>query len=286
MVALDALSLPTIGAIVVLLVAVVSLWAGRRPWLIALGACVAGGLVTGILHGPAIAWLAAIAIGARFTAVSAGWRRAGWLALTALVWIGLALHWLPGFSNPILLRDVVLADGARPYSLYANFDKTLAGALLLGAGGWSPMGSARAWLTAFRRAGPVLLVTVVVAMAAALALGFVRFDPRWTPLFPLWAAVNLLTTCVSEEAFFRGLVLREATRLAPPHARWTAVAVSALTFGLAHLAGGWTYVLLAGLAGTGYAVACERTGRIEMSILTHFAVNALHFLLFTYPALA
>jgi membrane protease YdiL (CAAX protease family) len=44
-------------------------------------------------------------------------------------------------------------------------------------------------------------------------------------------------------------------------------------------------VLLATIAGTGYGLAYQRSGRVEMAILTHFAVNATHFLLFTYPAL-
>ena len=41
-----------------------------------------------------------------------------------------------------------------------------------------------------------------------------------------------------------------------------------------------------GILGAGYALALQRTGRLEMAILAHFAVNAVHFLLFTYPALA
>jgi len=40
------------------------------------------------------------------------------------------------------------------------------------------------------------------------------------------------------------------------------------------------------VAGIGYGWAYRRTGRIEASILTHFSLNSLHFLLFTYPALA
>ena len=42
--------------------------------------------------------------------------------------------------------------------------------------------------------------------------------------------------------------------------------------------------LLAGLAGAGYAMVFQRTARLEMAALTHFTVNAVHFLLFTYPA--
>lgn len=40
------------------------------------------------------------------------------------------------------------------------------------------------------------------------------------------------------------------------------------------------------LAGAGYAIVFDRTRRIEMAMLAHFALNAAHFLLFTYPRLA
>lgn len=65
-----------------------------------------------------------------------------------------------------------------------------------------------------------------------------------------------------------------------------AVGGSAALFGLAHWAGGWSYVLLAALAGLGYALAFRASGRIEMAILAHFGLNAVHFLLLTYPGLA
>lgn len=60
----------------------------------------------------------------------------------------------------------------------------------------------------------------------------------------------------------------------------------AALFGLAHWTGGWSYVLLAALAGLGYALAFRASGRIEMAILAHFGLNAMHFLLLTYPRLA
>jgi membrane protease YdiL (CAAX protease family) len=182
----------------------------------------------------------------------------------------------------------VLSPGAMPYNQYANFDKTLAGVLVLAVGWFAPLRAVADWRAALRSAAPVAATTIAVVLAASLALGFTRFDPRWTPLFWVWAPINLVLTCVSEEAVFRGFLQREidVALTGRPYAAWTAVAVSAVAFGVAHGAGGWRYVLLATLAGTGYALAYQRSGRVEMAILTHFAVNATHFLLFTYPALA
>ncbi len=61
------------------------------------------------------------------------------------------------------------------------------------------------------------------------------------------------------------------------------VIVSALLFGLAHFGGGLAYVGLATLAGLGYGIAYARTQRIESAILTHFLLNAVHFVGFTFP---
>lgn len=64
-----------------------------------------------------------------------------------------------------------------------------------------------------------------------------------------------------------------------------AVIVPTLLFALAHARGGPILVLLATVAGGFYAFAFFKTKRLEASILTHFSVNALHFLAFTYPSL-
>jgi uncharacterized protein len=114
------------------------------------------------------------------------------------------------------------------------------------------------------------------------------FQPRWTSLFWVWAPVNLLLTCLTEEAFFRGFIQRElrvalGNRQSAPV---IAVITSAALFGVAHIAGGWRYVLLSTVAGLGYALIYERTQRVEFSIAAHFVLNATHFLLFTYPQLA
>jgi membrane protease YdiL (CAAX protease family) len=258
-------------------------------WLPAAVAVVVAGYATGVLHGPAVLWLAALGACAWRLRFSRGWSRAGWIGATAALGLLLGVHDLPGFSNPIVIRDAVLARDAVPYTQYVNFDKTLGGLLLLGCSGWAPMRTLSEWRAALRRAVPVTVATVALVLAASLALGHLRWEPRWSPLFWIWASINLFSTCVSEEAFFRGLVqteVRRALSVRTRHAASLAILGSAALFGLAHTAGGWRYVVLASLAGVGYALTLHRTARLEMSILTHFMVNAVHFLAFTYPALA
>ena len=62
-----------------------------------------------------------------------------------------------------------------------------------------------------------------------------------------------------------------------------ALLVCAVAFGVVHIAGGTTYVLLSTLAGIGYGAAYYVTGRVEAGILVHFLFNLSHLILFTYP---
>jgi uncharacterized protein len=287
--AVEPLSLATWVAVGALLATVVALWV--RPWWVWMAAfclTIVAGYAVGILDGPAgLAFMLLAFALLRFRS-RRGPERAAYAGVAILVSLVLALHLGPGFRNPVVLRDAVLSPGAAPYTQYANFDKGLAGVLILGVLGFARMGSGPGWRAALGQAGSIAAGTIAVVMAASLALGFVRFEPHWTPLFWTWAPINLLLTCVSEEAFFRGFLQREIARdlEGRRHGAVIAVGVCALLFGIAHVAGGWRYVLLATLAGTGYGLAYQRSGRLEMAILTHFAVNATHFLLFTYPALA
>jgi membrane protease YdiL (CAAX protease family) len=56
-------------------------------------------------------------------------------------------------------------------------------------------------------------------------------------------------------------------------------------FGLAHLAGGVDYALVAAVASIGYGWAYQCSGRIEVAIVSHAALNVVHLSLFTYPML-
>lgn len=135
---------------------------------------------------------------------------------------------------------------------------------------------------------PILLLTMIAVLGASLALEFVRWQPKWSELFWLWAWGNLLSTCLVEEAFFRGLLQLSLMRwlMCWRHGEKWAIVVAAVLFGWKHLPGGWTYAGLAALAGIGYGSAYLASGRLEAAILSHFALNCLHFLLFSYPALS
>ncbi len=282
--------LPVAFAGGVFLLAIVALWLpSTRAWVMALVITLAVGLWGGLITVVALVPVALLAL-ACFVALR--WRRRHEFRVVrvlAVVLVGvlsllLALHVLPGFHNPPLLLSLRLGAHGAPYGQYLNVDKALVGLLILGIG-VQRLQRLTDWARMLRTAAPVMLGTLVVVMGLGLALGYTRPDPKWTWFFFPWAVVNLLVTCAAEEAFFRGFLQRSlAGALARlRYGRAAALVIAALAFGLAHVAGGVAYIVLATFAGLGYGLAFLLTQRVEAAILTHFAVNATHFLLFSYP---
>jgi membrane protease YdiL (CAAX protease family) len=236
-----------------------------------------------------IAMLAGLALFYRYARARQGkalQSLAGVLLFVFALALGLLL--LPGFPRTVLIDPVQLTPGAAPYGIALGFPKVVAGIIILGLVNTARVRSSGELAAALRSAAPVFLLTLAAVMACALALGYTRFDPKWTTLFLIWAPVNLLFTCLAEEAFFRGFVQHELARAIKRRrlAIWISVTVSAVLFGLSHFGGGWRYVLAGTVAGFGYAWVYHRTQRIEAAMAVHFGVNAVHFLLFTYPRLA
>ena len=256
------------------------------PWALLLAAAMASGLAYGALE-----WTAVIALTLLIAASllaqrlnSRVWRTA-FTVLAGLIVLALALHRVPGFNNPTVVDGVRLTEAASPFTQYANFDKGAAGLIVL-VFFCQRVTSIEEWR---RIAAPTLLaigLTAPAVLASALVAGYVTFDPKLPSFALTFLAINLLFTCVAEEAFFRGLLQERLARALSPRWQWIAIAVSSVLFGLAHFAGGTLYVFLAAIAGLGYSLVYSATRRIESAVLTHFAVNAIHFFGFTYPHLA
>lgn len=276
---------------VLLVIAVLGLWLHRNIWSAALILSIVAAYFTGALQGLAAFWIAILAALALLHGYARERGKVLQLFTGALLFVfalALALLLLPGFPRTVLVEPVVLSPGAAPYGIGLGFPKVVTGILILGLINTVRVRTFGELGATLRHAAPVFLVTLAAVMTCALALGYTRFDPKWAALFLLWAPVNLLFTCLCEEAFFRGFVQHELARAirGPRLAAAVSISVSAILFGLSHFGGGWKYVLAGTVAGFGYAWAYHRTQRIEAAMAVHFGVNAVHFLFFTYPRLA
>lgn len=280
-----------------LTLAILGLWIGAaRPapaardafWIVPFLASLGTALAADIVQPIGLMWIAAFAVSVYIFShlPRAGWPRVAAGAAIVALTAGLMAHRLPGFNNPRVIAWRQFSADALPFRLHLNFDKTLVGLFLLG---WCHGRISRAaeWRAALRSMAPRAAVIIAVLLALSLASGYVRFDPKFPPEAWLWLWANLCLTCMAEEAIFRGFIQAQLARKWSdlPHGKWLALVIAAGLFGLAHFGGGLAYVALSTLAGLGYGWVYLRTGKIEASILTHFAVNAVHFLGFTYPAL-
>lgn len=263
----------------------------RWLWLALLALALAVGLSAGVFKPVALAAVAVLS--------GLGWRAmqapsSPWWALPAPMALGLAalamaLHVLPGFQRIPVFEAAQLSPDAPPFSLFASSDKAIAGLIMLACvcrrcqtwGEAAKVGRTAAW---------VGLVTGVCVLGVGWLAHAVRLDPKWPAQTLAFLGVNLLFTCVAEEAFFRGLLQERLMQTWQTRPAWLAMGVpvllSAVLFGAVHLGGGLPFAALATLAGLGYAGAYAVTRRIEAAVLVHFGLNAAHFLMFTYPRLA
>jgi membrane protease YdiL (CAAX protease family) len=186
-----------------------------------------------------------------------------------------------------VIDRVVLGPGSMPYTKYLNFDRGMAGLLLLAI--YLPQLPARD--EGARHVGAFawrFAVVTTVVLALSVATGFVRPQPKAPDWWPLWVWGMVFLTALPEEVVFRGVIQTWLhTRLERrPHGDVAAIAIAGLLFGIAHAAGGLVYVCLATVSGMGYGWIYARTRSIAAAILAHAGLNAVHFFLFAYPSLA
>jgi len=201
----------------------------------------------------------------------------------------LAIHLVPGFYNlPVVINELITPD-AIPYTLYANLDKGMAGLFVCAY--FFSMNK-----TAIKKdvnndikvkvTQPVIIIlsTILATLIVALMSGIVNFYPKVPNFWLAFIAINLLFTCVAEEALFRGVLQTKLSQLiTPTRLKILAPILIACVFALAHFMGGLSYIAVAAVAGFGYGYIFYKTQRLEWAILCHWLVNVCHFFLFTYP---
>ena len=140
---------------------------------------------------------------------------------------------------------------------------------------------------------------LAIALPIGIFSGFV--NPGLTTLPGLEIAARILATvffvALPEEILFRGIIQNQLTRRLAKRPQ-TALAISSLIFGLAHINNSkaplwvleisdtfslsvpWVYVLLASLAGWFYGRLYQRTGSLAAPVLMHALVDITWSLFF------
>jgi membrane protease YdiL (CAAX protease family) len=190
------------------------------------------------------------------------------------------------FNNFQALEAMQISQNAPHYSFWLNFEKPLVGLLICAFAFRVPASRFFRWAK-LKTFGWNALACVLVVCSLAAWRGYVEWDPKFLSVFFFWSLRNLLFTCFGEEAMFRGLLQVELTKWfgARSGAASAALVISSFAFGLAHIGGGWTYVGLSAVAGLFYGYVFQKTKSLDLAIATHWLLNSVHFLLFTYPHL-
>lgn len=273
---------------ILLLLTILSLWlptkSSVQPWKPLFLITIISGIYTGAANIiAAISIVILYGLISIYGKVSPRLKPLSWLLVFALAFT-LELHLIPGFHNLLILDKVKITADAMPFTLYLNFDKTIAGLLIIGL--TLPRVNSLANLTlmlkqVFVRLPLVLLIILILSYT----FGYVRFEPKLAPQLWLWMISNLFFTCIAEEGLFRGFFQEYLSSFKYKYAEYVAIVIPALFFGAIHFPGGIKYVILATVAGSLYGWIYKVTRRIEASMLAHFMLNLIHILFFTYPAL-
>ena len=258
----------------------------KYGWLVLLLISILFGLDDGTLEPPALLTVITFTALVLFFHQTSGVIRLIFAFAIVALALGLGLHIMPGFNNPVMVSGVQLTKDSLPYTLQLNYDKALAGLFLL----WlsRPLLQKHAdILSMLKQSAPIAFLTISLVVALSLLLDYIRLDIKLPTFFFYWLWANLFFTCVAEEALFRGFLQQQICLVLNKFRYGALVALisCAVLFGLAHASGGLSYVLLATVAGVGYGAVYLRTGRIEASILLHFMLNTVHILFFSYPSL-
>lgn len=272
-----------------LILAFISLWIHRKPWL--WGSFLAVAFIFAFL-GKLIDLKIFVALGLlggahlALTAKLKGVGRLVVIAIAFIISIALMGHFFPGFHNWKLGENLQISKDAYPYSLYLNFDKPFIGFFPLAIS--IPLLSRMHLRSTVLKTIALTALGVMILMVLALYLHLIEIDLKLPHISAIWLIANLFFVTIPEEAFFRGFLQREINEYL--NAKWSgtfSVIVVSLLFALLHFTfvRDLSYLSLTFIASLIYGGVYQATRSIESSIFCHYLFNVVHFFCFTYPAL-
>lgn len=203
----------------------------------------------------------------------------------AIIGFLLIASYIPGIENWRIIDAELIGESTVHYSLLLYVDKAFV-AICLGVFGFIPLRRKLHLKYVMLRMLPVSIITLLLLSSLGLLLGVVNIDIKLPDLWLIWAITNLLTMCVSDELYHRFFLLAGIARFLGNGipGKIIALIVSASMCTLTH-PGPVNYMFMVFLAGIMFGVVFLQTRRVEATIILHFTVNVIHFLLFSYPML-
>jgi membrane protease YdiL (CAAX protease family) len=200
-------------------------------------------------------------------------------SLISLFLIEVSLHAVKGFQNCLLFSQIQVSPLSVPYNLYVNYDKGLVALLLLS----TLLSPSFNFSSIFRLSfWGILGLSLLILMLPGLFSGFIKYDPKIPEILGIWVPVMLVYVCLPEELLYRGFIQNQLSyriRSFP-----VVLILSSFVFALAHYKIGSAMMGLSFIAGLIYGGIYKKFQSLDAAILTHFAVNLIHLLFFTYPA--
>ncbi|CCM10347.1 Putative uncharacterized protein [Cardinium endosymbiont cEper1 of Encarsia pergandiella] len=198
------------------------------------------------------------------------------------------IHYLPGFLNLWVVHESKLSTLSIPFSMHLNFDQPMVVLMVYCMSDLSTLEKNNN--LSCQQLMKYTIVPYICSIPFIFILGYlsglILFDPCLTNILWIWIMHNFFLVCLTEEVLFRGCLQRAIqnglTRYGVHNGLW-AVILASFLFGIVHFKGGLIYMGLAAIAGFLYGYAYYKTGKVVCAMIVHFAVNLLHFLLFTYP---
>ncbi|MEJ2691484.1 MAG: CPBP family intramembrane metalloprotease [Candidatus Thiodiazotropha sp.] len=211
-------------------------------------------------------------------------RQGIWRLSVVILPLVIALAFSGAFSTWTLLDGIQLGHSSSSYAINLNMSKALIALILLA----TVVPTINCWTDLsqmLKKTIPIFAIGLPAVVAFSSAVGYTQFDFKLQPIIFAWGTVNLFLTCIGEEVFFRGIVLKQLMHSFEPfkNGNYLALALSSIIFGIVHFNGGLIFILVATSAGLLYGAAYIKTGKVEASILCHFGINVFHFIFLTYP---
>lgn len=193
-----------------------------------------------------------------------------------------------GFSYPLVFSVNQLHENGLPMSLYVNMAKLFAGYIII-----YYLLSSTVSTPVYVKSRPkqFALVLALVVLILSLSYSLLSLQLYLKPLqyIVMFGLVNLLVTCVGEEAFMRLLLQAQVQKFIAGRVKqgfWQELIplfITTIIFVLTHSVHGFNSIVVYTFAGFSYGLVYCLTKNLWACVGVHFGVNIIHFAFLTYP---